>query len=109
MATRRVLTFTNDLNGGKEIRERDRGVINLTLNGRKVVVDTTKGQVRELERRLEKIFAAAPVTASEEAKVVRAWARRHGYTVSAMGRIPNEIWTAWRSNTPHPDFAWEEM
>ena len=109
----RVVTETLDDTNGKPADE----TVRFGLDGRELEIDLTAKNAAALRkvfdvyirhgrriggRRVRTSGGAAPSSppasgGTVDTKVVRQWAGKHGYTVSARGRIPADVLQAYRA------------
>ena len=109
MASKTVVTLIDDLDG-KEISE-DGGTVAFTFDGVSYQIDLAEKNLAKFRKALNPDIAAATKVqgqsnpgrrrlrnaASTDPQQIRAWARSHGHEVSARGRVPASVVTAYEA------------
>jgi hypothetical protein len=104
MAQRTVVTMIDDLDGGEATQ-----TVAFALEGAAYEIDLSDANADGLRKALESYAAVARKTATARKSPgrplrdkarndsVRAWAREEGLSISARGRIPEEIYSKWQA------------
>lgn len=109
MASKTVVTLIDDLDG-KEIRG-DGGTVAFTFDGVSYQIDLAEKNLAKFRKALNPYIAAVTKVqgqsnpsrrprrnaASTDPQQIRAWARSHGHEVSARGRVPASVVTAYEA------------
>lgn len=109
MASKTVVTLIDDLDG-KEIGG-DGGTVAFTFDGMSYQIDLAEKNLAKFRKALNPYIAAATKVqgqsnpgrrgrrkaASTDPQQIRAWARSHGHEVSARGRVPASVVTAYKA------------
>lgn len=102
MAKREVVELVDDLTG-QLIGEGEGSTVHFAFDGVAYTIDLTHTNKTEMRRTLDRYLRNATpvdgprrqVTRLSDAKVVRAWARQHGYEVPERGAIPPAVQEAY--------------
>lgn len=109
MASKTVVTLIDDLDG-KEIGG-DGGTVAFTFDGVSYQIDLAEKNLAKFRKALDPYVAAATKVhgqsspnrrprrsaASNDPQAIREWARSHGHEVSARGRVPASVVTAYEA------------
>jgi hypothetical protein len=98
MAQKVNIVLVDDLDGGSADE-----TVRFGLDGVGYEIDLSSANASELRSSLERFVSAgrrtrakAPGGRSQDSAQIRQWARDHGYTVNARGRIQAEIQEAYQ-------------
>ncbi len=102
MATKTQIEYTDDLDGSKGAEP-----FRFGLDGTEYVIDLKGGNAKKFRkavgpyaaraRRVRQKPASRTPAAREHGRKVRSWARKNGYKIGDMGRIPFEIEEAFNA------------
>jgi hypothetical protein len=112
VATKTVVTVTDDLDGSKAEE-----TVRFALDGTEFEIDLSKAHAKELRDALEPYLKAARKTGGrrsgrrrttasdkDEVRAIREWARQQGMQVSDRGRVPADIQNSYKQalRASHP-------
>jgi hypothetical protein len=112
VATKTVVTVTDDLDGSKAEE-----TVHFALDGTEFEIDLSKAHAKDLRDTLEPYLSAARKTGGrrsgrrrttpsdkDEVRAIREWARQQGMQVSDRGRVPADIQNAYKQalRASHP-------
>ncbi len=102
MSTKTLIEYTDDLDGSKGAEP-----FRFGLDGTEYVIDLKGGNAKKFRkavgpyaaraRRVRQKPASRPQAAREHGRKVRSWARKNGYKIGDMGRIPFNVEEAFRA------------